>query len=244
MRLTSIFISLLLALPLSVAWGETNPDPWEGFNRKMFSFNEAMDSYILRPTAVGYRKVTNEPIRSTVSNVFNNLKEVRTIINDLAQLKLRQAGADTSRFVINSTLGFFGFFDVASPLGLTRHNEDFGQTLGYWGVGSGPYLMLPFLGPSTVRDASGLGIEYSSGISYSKYFRNDLEGWAAVTFGGINMRSELLDMESMLTGDKYTFIRSFYLQQRQYLINDGQIQDDFDDDFDDWDDDFDEFDDE
>lgn len=227
------FIALVLATPVQAT--EYNPDPWEGFNRKMFSFNEKMDTYALRPMAVGYHKVTNQPVRSSVSNFFSNLGELKVIVSDLLQLKIGQAASDTGRFVVNSTLGFFGLFDVATHFGLKKHEEDFGQVLGYWGVGSGPYIMWPFLGPSTVRDSAGLGLEYASNVTVINFGRNGTEDLAIGTLYATSVRADFLDAEGLIQGDKYTFIRSFYLQRRAYLINEGRkMEEDFGDD--DWDD--------
>lgn len=238
MRLITLVL-LVLTFPALAA--EKNPDPWEGFNRSMFHFNEKMDDYLLRPTAVAYNKVVPSPARTALSNVFSNAGEVKTIINDVAQLKLLQAGADTVRFILNTTLGFFGVFDVATPIGLQKHNEDFGQTFGYWGVPSGPYLMLPLLGPSTVRDSAGLGVEYAADISYADLGRNGTEDLAIAVVYGVSMRAQLLNIEGMVSGDRYVFIRSFYLQHRDFLINDGNSADDFgDEDWEDFDDEIDE----
>ncbi len=240
MRLITLLM-VLVALPTLA--DEKNPDPWEGFNRSMFKFNQKADDYVLRPTATGYNKVVPKPGRTAISNMFSNVGEVKTIVNDVAQLKLLQAGADLTRFVINTTVGFFGVFDVATKIGLQQHQEDFGQTLGYWGVPSGPYLMLPFLGPSNVRDATGVGIEYTANISYGNLGRNDAEDASLAVLYGVSKRAELLelDVEGLVKGDPYVFIRSFYMQRREFLINDGQTQADFgDDDWDDFDDDWDE----
>lgn len=216
---------------------EYNPDPWEGFNRKMFAFNQKADQYVLKPAAKGYKAVTPKPVRSSVSNFFSNLGELRTIASDILQLKMGQAISDTSRFVVNTTLGFFGFFDVATHIGLKEHDEDFGQVLGYWGVGSGPYIMWPLLGPSTVRDSVGLGFEYAAHLSVTDYGRDTEEDLILAGLYGVSVRADLLDAEGMVQGDHYVFIRSFYLQHREFLIKDGQMDDDFgDDDWDDFDD--------
>ncbi|MBU2040230.1 MAG: VacJ family lipoprotein, partial [Gammaproteobacteria bacterium] len=140
------------------------------------------------------------------------------------------------RFLINSTVGFFGVFDVATHIGLPKHDEDFGQTLGYWGVGSGPYLMLPFLGPSTLRDGTGLLIDYQSDLGYTGIGNNYAQEIGLYTVRGVDLRADLIASEGLISGDRYTFIRSFYLQRREYLINDGVVQDEFEDDFDDFDD--------
>lgn len=216
-----------------------NPDPWEGFNRSMFAFNETMDGYVFKPLAQGYRYITPEPVERSVGHFFSNLGELLTIANDLGQLKFGQAASDTARFLINSTVGFFGIFDVATHIGLPKHKEDLGQTLGYWGVPSGPYLVLPFLGPSTVRDFGGNVGHWYSGLSYRKAIITGDEGDGLLALEILNLRASVLDAESMITGDRYVFLRSFYLQRREFLINDGKTQDDFGDEFDDWDDDLD-----
>lgn len=231
-------LALILAVCLfpTVAEEEVDPDPWEGFNRKIFVFNETLDEYIARPLAQGYQYVTPEPVDQSVSAFFSNLDDVLVIINDLGQLKFGQAASDTARFLINTTVGFFGFFDVATHIGLEKHNEDFGQTLGYWGVGTGPYLMLPFLGPSTVRDTGGLGLELASGVSYLDLGNNFKEEVALYTVKNIDIRADLIASEGLISGDRYTFIRSFYLQRREFLVNDGVVEDEFEDDFDIFDD--------
>ena len=236
------FFTLLLGvlLPVWVAAETPDPDPWEGFNRKVFAFNETMDEYILRPVAKGYQYITPEPVDQSVSAFFSNLGDVVVIVNDLAQLKLGQAASDSARFLVNSTVGFFGIFDVASHIGLEKHDEDFGQTLGYWGVGTGPYLMLPFMGPSTVRDTSGMGISLVADTAYTELGENYAQQIGLYTINGIDTRADLIASEGLISGDRYTFIRSFYLQRREYLVNDGQTDDDWgDDDWDDesWDDD-------
>ena len=232
-----LILSVLGLVFHTTVWAkDSNPDPWEGFNRKMFVFNETMDNYALKPAAIGYRKVTNEPVRSTVSNFFSNLGEIKIILSDLGQLKIRQAGSDTARFLINTTVGFFGFFDVARHIGLPKHNEDFGQVLGYWGVSSGPYVMWPFFGPSTVRDTAGFSFEYATNVTLINFGRNRLENIGIASIYAIDAREGFLDLEGTIQGDKYTFIRSFYLQNREYLIHDGNVPNDFgDEDWDDWD---------
>lgn len=235
MRLITL---LLVIFTFPALAEEKDPDPWEGFNRTMFSFNTKVDNNLLRPTAVGYKKIMPAPGRTALSNFFSNVGDITTIVNDIGQLKMAQAGSDIARFLINTTVGFFGVFDVATNIGLKKHDEDFGQTLGYWGVPSGPYLVLPLLGPSTVRDSTGLGIEYTADLGYANVGRNGTEDTGIALVHGVNTRAKLLDVEGMVSGDPYVFLRSFYLQRRDFLINDGAIEDDFgDDDWDDFDDD-------
>ena len=222
-----------------MAQAEENSDPWEGFNRKMFAFNEYLDRNLLKPVAQGYEFITPDPVDRAVTNTFSNAGDTLVIVNDLAQFKFTQALSDTARFLINTTVGFFGVFDVATHIGLPKHNEDFGQTLGYWGVGTGPYIVLPFLGPSTVRDGLAKSGDYFIGLSYG-YFTDDYaEDVALFSLEMIDKRSDLISSEGFITGDRYTFIRSAYLQNREFLVNDGQVEDEFDDGF--GDDDFDIF---
>lgn len=238
---------LPLALATQTVVAESNdPDPWEGFNRKVFAFNETVDKYVAKPLAEGYQYVTPQPVDDSVTHFFSNLGELLVIANDVGQLKLGQAASDTARFLVNTTVGFFGVFDVASHIGLEKHNEDFGQTLGYWGVGSGPYLVLPILGPSTLRDSSGLLFDYEYGYGISDVASTTAETYGGYALYGADLRADLIASEGLISGDKYTFMRSFYLQRREYLINDGEVQASFDDDWDsfgneeeDWGDDWD-----
>lgn len=202
------------------------PDPWEPFNRRVYVFNEGFDRYFMKPVAKGYKAVTPEPAEQGVSNFFANLSDFKTAFNDFLQLKVWDGVSDSGRFLINSTLGIVGLVDVASEMGLEKHNEDFGQTLGRWGMPSGPYVMLPFLGPSTTRDAPSLVIDYYS--SPQTYFvdavalRNSL--WA---MDFINKRAELLSLDVVLEDvayDKYVLLRDAYLTRREYLVTDGRSQ--------------------
>ena len=160
----SIFLLCFLLLSAGIHAEEfddgSDYDPWQRFNRKVFQFNEVMDRYIAKPVAKGYRWITPNIVDRGISNFFSNLGDIGVTVNDLLQGKFMQAGSDGLRFVVNSTLGIVGFFDVASELGLPKHHEDFGQTLGYWGVSSGPFLVLPFLGPSNIRDGTSLIVDY------------------------------------------------------------------------------------
>lgn len=211
-------------------------DPWEGINRPIHSFNDTMDSWVLKPVAKGYKAVTPDPVETGVSNIFGNLFEVRNIFNDLLQWKWKQAGNDTGRFLINSTIGLAGFFDVARHMNLPESDgEDFGQTLAVWGVGDGPYLVLPLLGPSNLRDGAGIPVDFATGLD--GYIDDVPTRNATVAFRYVVDRAELLNAEAFVSGDRYTFFREAYRQRRDYLINDGLIEDDFDD-FGDFGDDF------
>lgn len=228
MALTAI---LSLGLATAASAEETqqaqNPaDPWEGFNRGVFAFNDAVDGTVLKPLAKGYKAVTPDVVETGVSNVFSNLGEVNNIVNGLLQFKIGQASNDTGRLLINSTLGLAGLFDVAKHMGLEKGTgEDFGQTLAAWGVDSGPYVVLPFFGPSTLRDGVGLPADsYLNPVSHIEHVptRNSTLGVEL-----LDTRSSLLAAEAALSGDKYSFIRDAYLQRREYLINDGEVEDDF-----------------
>lgn len=210
-------------------------DPWEGFNRTMFAFNDAADTYVLRPVAKGYVAVTPDPVRQGVSNVFYNLLEVRNVFNDVLQGKFSEAGKDTGRFLINSTLGVAGLFDVASHMGMLRSDgEDFGQTLAVWGVPDGPYLVLPLFGPRTLRDAAGTPVDWvTDPKTYIGHTQTSLEVKLAEL---VDTRASLLALEQDIGSDKYTLYRDIYLQRREYLIKDGEVEDSFGGDMDDFDD--------
>lgn len=200
-------------------------DPWESWNRKVYGFNETLDRWALRPVAKGYRAVTPKRVRRSVRNVFRNAGEGRNLMNNLLQAKFYDAGVDISRFVFNTTFGVFGVFDVATKMGLQGNNEDFGQTLGKWGVRSGPYVVLPLLGPSTLRDAPAMIPDtYTSVYPYISNYHVRY-GMAGVQI--ISIRESLLDTEKLMGGDKYSFIRNAYLQNRAYKVYDGDVEDDF-----------------
>lgn len=214
--------------------GPTDPsDPFESYNRSMDSFNNKLDQYILKPVAQGYDVVTPTPIQKGVNNFFSNLDDVLVIFNDLFQLKFKQFASDTGRLLINSTVGIFGLIDWASDIGLEKHNEDFGQTLGYWGVSSGPYLILPLFGPSTVRDTGGLVTD----SSYLNPINNEVhERWVypnrnrdtalgLSVIKAIDTRAGLLKAEGVLDEaalDRYIYIREAFLQRRENLVHDGK----------------------
>ena len=218
-----MLVMLLSTSQLALAQGEA--DPWEGFNRKVFAFNEFADRYFIKPIAKGYDAVTPRVVDDGLSNMFSNLGEFITLVNDLLQLELGQAGVTSSRLLINSTMGVFGFFEVAEKLHMEKNEEDFGLTFAAWGIPRGPYVVLPFWGPSTVSDAAGLVpawyVHPSIGIDHDK------TRYTMVAVDLIDRRAGLLKAEELIFGDKYTFIRDAYLQRRTYLINDGEIADDF-----------------
>ena len=205
------------------AIGSDPRDPYEGFNRKVFAFNEGLDKAVLKPAAKGYDKVMPEFARHGVTNFFNNLGVVVTTFNDAVQLKGKKLPVDIARFATNLTFGIFGLIDVATELRIENRNEDFGQSLGYWGVGSCPYIVLPFFGPSTVRDGAGLAVDYV--VSPFYYWEDHTRvRWEVLAVNIVNTRANLLPAEKVLdeTGvERYTFLRDVYLQRREYLIHDG-----------------------
>ncbi|WP_444934937.1 MlaA family lipoprotein [Microbulbifer sp. JTAC008] len=197
-------------------------DPWEGFNRAIFSFNDGADRYVLKPAAVSYRQITPIFVQHGVSNFFDNLREVTNTFNDVLQGKWGQAGNDAGRFLVNSTVGIAGILDVAQHMGLEQGDgEDFGQTLAVWGVPSGPYLVLPLLGPSTVRDTPARVVDYYT--NPLTYVNDDATKYALKGTDIIQSRASLLQAESLLHGDRYVLLRDAYLQRRDYLIVDGEM---------------------
>ncbi|MBX2857227.1 MAG: VacJ family lipoprotein [Cellvibrionaceae bacterium] len=207
---------------------EENPDRFESFNRKVFAFNLSMDRWILKPIAQSYRWLAPQAVEAGVSNFFRNLGEIKNVTNDLLQGKWQQAGNDSGRFLLNSTVGLAGVFDVATNAGLKKNqSEDFGQTLAIWGVPRGPYLMLPFLGPTTAR--AGIALPADWVLSPMNEVTPVTPRYAMVATEFIQARAQLLDFEDLASGDLYLFVRDAYLQQREYLVNDGKIQDNFGD---------------
>ena len=226
-----IFIIISFIFSATIYSSEVN-DPFENINRKTFEFNENLDEKILKPTAKFYSKFPPR-IKNGITNFFNNLEEVDTCVNQLLQGKPKKSANDLTRFLINSTIGLGGFIDVASTMGLERHEEDFGQTLAVWGVGEGPYIMLPGLGPSTLRDTFSKPV--SSFLSVTFHMTETDVNIALKSIDAIETRERLLDVESLLSGDKYAFVKDAYIQSIKYEVKDGiDVQDDFVDDMDDF----------
>ena len=201
-----------------------NPrDPYEGFNRAMFTFNDTIDKTALKPAATVYKRVLPSFVQTGVANFFGNLADVRSAINNLLQGKGEAGMSDVTRFALNSTLGLVGLLDIASEAGLPKHNEDFGQTLGFWGVRSGPYLMLPLLGPSTVRDTAMLPLDIASD-PWEYKTPVTVRNVGTVT-RVVDKRASVLDASNLLEDaalDRYDFIRDSFLQQRQSQVFDGE----------------------
>ncbi|HZQ73335.1 MAG TPA: VacJ family lipoprotein [Burkholderiales bacterium] len=223
-RLARALAVLALAAAAGCATnGDTDPrDPWEPANRAIYRFNEGFDDALLRPVATAYRDTLPEEVRGRVRNFFSNIADLFIGLNNMLQGKFEDGVTDWARFAFNSTFGLLGLHDIASDGGLEKHNEDFGQTFGRWGVGDGPYVVLPILGSSTLRDAVGTGIEiWTDPIGD---FRPIEVRNSAVVLRGVNTRADLLDASRILEEaalDKYVFQRDAYLQRRRSLIYDG-----------------------
>lgn len=223
-RISLVLATVLLASGCASMPGRTtNYDPYERFNRKVDKFNDAFDRAVLKPVATGYKKVTPRFVRTGVTNFFANLQYPTTCVNQFLQGKFVLGLKDTGRFLVNSTLGIGGLFDVATKMNLPAHDEDFGQTLAMWGVHAGPYIVLPFFGPSNLRDGpSRLPDIYTDALHYldiSSEVRWGLRGLDVV-----NQRVELMGAEQTLSTayDRYTFLRDAWVQRREYKIFDGE----------------------
>lgn len=219
--LRSAILTVILAVTGCASNGDPR-DPFEPLNRGIYQFNDTVDEAIMKPVAKGYKAVLPSPARTGVGNFFSNIDDALIAVNNLLQFKLDRAASDVARLIANTTFGIGGLFDVATSFGLEKHNEDFGQTFGYWGVGDGPFLMLPLLGPSNLRDTVGLVAYYKLDPVLNLDHiptRNTLGAIRA-----IDHRTRLLDAEKVLDEaalDPYTFLRDAYIQQRRSLIYDG-----------------------
>ncbi|HET9823538.1 MAG TPA: VacJ family lipoprotein [Burkholderiaceae bacterium] len=201
----------------------SNPaDPLEGWNRAVFSFNDAVDSAVLQPVARGYKAVVPEPLRAGVTNFFANIGDVWSAVNNALQGKGEAAATSVARVATNTLFGIGGVFDVASDLGMERRSEDFGQTLGRWGLPPGPYLVLPLLGPSSVRDTAGLALDMQAGVGALTDDRRAANSLRALNI--VDTRTNLLGASRVLDDvalDKYSFLRDAYLARRRSLVHDG-----------------------
>jgi phospholipid-binding lipoprotein MlaA len=215
--------ALLASGCASVQTQTVNKDPLEKFNRAVYAFNDGFDRHLLKPVAEAYDEYLPTPVNNSISNLFSHLDDVVVIANDILQLKFEQTLSDIGRFTFNSTFGLLGLFDVASHMDLPKHNEDFGQTLGRWGMGSGPYVELPFLGPSTLRDAPSLVADWQVDPIY-RIEDDDPLLWSIVAFKVVDTRAGLLRASRILDTaalDPYIFRRDAYLQRRNSLVYDG-----------------------
>jgi len=221
--LSSLLAGFLLASLPGISAAAADPrDPWEGYNRAMHSINDGLDKAVIKPVATLYKTVTPEPVDQGVTNFFSNLGEIKNFLNTMLQGKLDESFNSLARFTVNSTIGVLGFMDVATNLGIEKSSEDFGQTLGAWGSGPGPYFVLPLFGPSTVRDAIGKPFDIAANPAT---WTNDA---APILFGVdlLDYRADLIDTEESVEGiteDEYILIRNAYLDQRAYAVSDGEM---------------------
>lgn len=229
--LAYLLVCLMFAAPVH---GRDIEDPWYGFNRKVFAFNEGFDRYLFKPVARGYKKVTPRVIDNSITRFFANIADLRSSVHGVLQWEPGNAGNNIGRFLVNSTVGVAGLFDAASDLGLRKTNEDMGLTFARWGIGEGPYVVLPFLGPSTVRD--GIGMIPDDWLRARHYIGHDLTRHSVTAIYVLDLRADLLEVERAISGDRYLFIRDFYLQSRRLAAGEAPPEDDFGSDLpaDDW----------
>jgi len=214
------------ALPLAAHAAAKPNDPLEKLNRATYAFNDALDRMLARPLARAYKKAVPEPLRKGVSNFVANINYPLVMLNDALQGKFKDAGSDALRLVVNTTMGVGGLFDPATRMGLVAHDEDFGQTLGRWGVPPGPYLVLPIVGPSDFRDAPGRVVDtYTTPYTYAKSSTTEYTLYGLTL---LDRRVELLSVDSSLQNayDPYVFVRNAYVARREYLVRDGNVPDD------------------
>lgn len=225
-RLNRSVLGLLVLLSVTgcaTTGTDDSRDPLEPLNRGVYSFNKTADELLINHIARAYNTVTPEIVDGGVTNFFSNLGEIASFANNLLQLKIDQALGTATRFVFNSTFGIGGFFDVSSHVGLPAYKEDFGQTLGHWGIGPGPYVVLPLLGPSTVRDTGGLVAD--SFMNPIAYIDDDAWQYGLVALGFVDVKSDLLSTGGLVSEaalDEYEFVKNAYLERRRAQVNDGQ----------------------
>ncbi len=229
MKMMILVLSLGMLSPGLMAAEEVDPDPYRHLNEATHRFNDFFDRLLIRPIALGYSKVVPGFIRHGIGNAFDNLEDVGDAVNNLLQGKVGAGLSDVVRVSVNTTIGIGGLFDPATSMGMIDHEEDFGQTFGKWGIGPGPYLVIPGLGPSTVRD--GLAKILDAATDPVFYLRPARDGYITYGVRMLHQRADLLSVEKVVFGDKYIFYRDAYLQRREYLVNDGEVSDPFEDDF-------------
>jgi phospholipid-binding lipoprotein MlaA len=226
-KATWIF-TLLVICAISPAQAQTQTnDPWRKTNQRVFRLNDYFDQLIVRPVASAYTLFVPRVARQGIGNFFSNIDDINVFVNDLLQFKFNAALNDSGRFLVNTTLGLGGVLDIASGFGLHKNEEDFGQTLGTWGVGSGPYVMLPVFGASNVRDSFGLVLDTL--FNPIQYHQEESFRLTLFLVEETDSRAGLLALDELITGDRYLFIREAYLQRREYLLHDGQVEDEFGD---------------
>lgn len=229
-----LVLTILVSSLCSISSHAQGGDPWRDTNERVFAFNDFFDQLLVRPVAATYTTFVPRFARQGIGNFFSNINDINVLVNNLLQLKLDDALSDSGRFFINSTVGIVGFIDVATGMGLEKNEEDFGQTLGVWGVGSGPYVVLPVFGSSNVRDSFGLILD--TVFNPIQYHDEASVRLSLFMVEEIDTRASLLSLDELVSGDRYLFFREAYMQRRDYLVADGQIDDEFGDfgDFDDF----------
>ena len=225
-----VFIKLILIFLLSpLTFAEV--DPFQNLNEKTHNLNQTLDLQVASPIARFYKKIIPDFLEKGITNFTHNIEDLSVGINNILQGKFNEGFSDFSRFTLNSSIGLLGFIDIASNLGLTKHDEDFGQTLAVWGVPDGPYIVLPGLGPSTMRDT--LAMIPDAFLTPLWLIDHDRTSYSLTAIDLIDTRARYLGLESVVIGDEYLFYRDAYLQSRNFEIKDGEVEDDFDD-FDDF----------
>lgn len=216
---------LLLASAYSGSLAAQTPDPWQKTNERIFRFNDYFDQLLVKPVARTYTIFIPRAARQGIGNFFSNIDDINVFVNDLLQLKLDDALSDSGRFLVNTTIGVAGIFDFATGFGLEKNEEDFGQTMGHWGVGTGPYIMLPVFGASNLRDSFGLVLD----TLFNPIQYHDDESLKLTLFlvRETDSRSGLLALDDLISGNRYLFIREAYIQRREFLVSDGQQDDQF-----------------
>ena len=217
---------LLCIFGIAPAQAQTN-DPWKNTNERVFKLNDYFDRIVVRPVSVAYTTFTPRIARQGIRNIFGNIDDINVLVNDLLQLKFDAALKDSGRLLVNTTLGMGGILDLASGYGLYKNEEDFGQTLGRWGVAAGPYVMLPVFGASNVRDSFGLVLDTL--FNPIQYHEDESLRLALFLVRETDSRSGRLALDELITGDRYLFVREAYVQRREYLVTDGQVEDEFGD---------------
>jgi phospholipid-binding lipoprotein MlaA len=226
-----VLLTALFSGCASTDYVHSERDPWQGYNRAIYSFNDALDKAIVKPAAQGYQFVMPDFAETGVRNFFENLNDISVAVNNLLQGKIGSGFSDLGRIVVNSTLGILGVFDVASGMGLKKHNEDFGQTLAVWGMDSGPYIVWPFFGPSTLRDSPSIVVDNFALNPLTYVELKTGERVAIIALDVVSLRAELFSLEETareISVDQYTLIRDSYLDRREFLINDGEVPADTD----------------
>ena len=225
MRIQLLLIVSLLVLSFSAK--SQDYDPWMRLNKHFFSVNDYFDQLLVRPVALTYTNVTPRFFQVGVGNVFDNLQDVNVAINDFLQFKIEDGLSDSGRIIVNSTIGIGGILDVATSMGLYRNEEDFGQTLGAWGFDAGPYVFLPVFGASNLRDSVGMIIDAL--FNPIRYIENIESRYTLYLADELDFRSSLLAYDELIIGDRYLFVREAYIQNREYVVNDGEVINEFDD---------------